>query len=208
MSYLIGGIENAIIERIKQAQSQKALGYTLKKIGTYGGELAESVERAVMSFPAVLCIYNGDNLDTNRSTEMQDMRVYNFVLFCCAKSLRNEAAGRKGAGDKVGSYQIADDMRNLFREHKFDGLDSWPVRVLSVRPVMNDKPSQQLVSVYAVDLQVTVSVDYEPDTSGLHPFNIFHANWDIPPFNEDIQSPLPADDKADATDHIVLPQEE
>lgn len=204
----IGQIENGIVKRITDAHAANQLGYALKKIATYGGELAEGIERAVKDFPAVLCVYNGDTLDMNRSTQMQDMRVFNFVLFCCAKNLRNEAANRKGAGDKVGSYQIADDMRHLFREHTFAEFDSEPVRVMGVRAVLNDKAAQQLASVYAVDLQLTVSVDYEPDTSGLSDFAVFHANWDIPPFREDIQSPLPADDKADATDHINLPQEE
>jgi hypothetical protein len=36
-------------------------------------------------------------------------------------------------------------------------------------------------------------------------FRIFHANWDIPPHGN-VLAPLPADDTADATDHVVIPE--
>lgn len=208
MTRLIGIIEDAIIARIKQVHDDRTLGYTLRKIDTYGGEFADAIERAVKTFPAVLCVYNGDTLDLQRSTQTTDVRIYTFILFCCAMSLRNESATRKGAGTRVGSYQIADDMRTLFREAVLPGFDAEPVRVVSVRPVTNDKAAGQLASIYAVDLQLTVFVEDKPDMSGLDPFAAFHANWDIPAFRDDIQPPLPADDKADATDHIILPQED
>lgn len=208
MTKLIGTIEDAIISRIKAAHDDGTLGYTLRKIDTYGGEFAEAIERAAKKFPAVICVYNGDTLDLQRSTQVTDVRIYNFILFCCAVSLRNESATRKGAGGRVGSYQLADDMRALFREVSLPGFDAEPVRVISVRSVMNDKPAGQLASIYAVDLQLTVFAEDAPDTASLDRFAAFHANWDIPAFRDDIQSPLPADDKADATDHVILPQED
>lgn len=35
-------------------------------------------------------------------------------------------------------------------------------------------------------------------------FRIFHANWDIPPIGN-VVPPLPADETADATDHVIIP---
>ncbi len=201
---MIGIIEDDIIGRVNTAKAADVMGY-LKTVKTYGGELA-AIERAVRSFPAVLVVYNGDQADETRSTANTEARVYNFIAFCCGLNLRSEEATRKGAGDGVGSYQIAEDIRLLFRGFSLPNVSAEEIRVPSIRPVMNDMAGQQLVSIYAVDLQVTAYVDYTHDISGLSPFAVFHANWDIPEFRTDIQSPLPADDKADATDHVILQQ--
>ncbi|TXH32521.1 MAG: hypothetical protein E6Q98_24665 [Rhodospirillaceae bacterium] len=47
--------------------------------------------------------------------------------------------------------------------------------------------------------------DAIPDAGdpGLGDFKIFHANWDIPVFGN-VLPPLPADDTADATDHVIM----
>lgn len=45
----------------------------------------------------------------------------------------------------------------------------------------------------------------QPDPADIGAFRILHANWDIPPIGN-VQPPLPADDTADATDHVVIPE--
>ncbi|MBR0650375.1 hypothetical protein GXW78_11930 [Roseomonas terrae] len=53
----------------------------------------------------------------------------------------------------------------------------------------------------------TAHMEYDAPEPGdvVGDFRIFHANWDIPPHGN-VLAPLPADDTADATDHIVIPE--
>jgi hypothetical protein len=52
-------------------------------------------------------------------------------------------------------------------------------------------------------LTTTLEDDAIPEAANLGDFVTWHANWDIPPFGN-VPMPLPADDKADATDNVTL----
>lgn len=197
---IISQIEDGIIGLAQAAQDADALGYKLKKLATYGGEFSDGVDQIVRNFPAVLVIFAGATRisKTNNRTKF----TARFGLICCAKNLRSEEAARSGDSSKVGSYKIALDMVQLLMGQTF-GLEIDPLTIEAINPLSNDKSDKQLASIYGVDITTTFEIEGGVDPAGLDDFETFHANWDIPTHGN-VLPPLPADETADATDHITL----
>lgn len=206
----IGEIELALVKRLQEKLAPAKSGYSVKKIDTYGGELTEEIERALSSFPAILVVYTGATVVGATSQAAKVRHAFNVII--CAQSLRNEKTSRHSSAGKVGSYQmIADTLAVLIGQklkvESGDQVTNIPMTALAfrgVRPLMNNRVDGQLASVYSIDLDTDVTASMQP-SDDLAPFIDFHANWDIPPIGN-VQPPLPADDTADATDHVTLEQ--
>ncbi len=120
-----------------------------------------------------------------------------FTVFVCQKNRRNEAAQRRGALDKVGTYQMVEDIRALLCGQDFS-LACDPIRPGAVRSILQDKAA----SIYALELHT--SYDTNPravDAASLGDLSTFHADWDIPPHGN-VAPPLPAA-SADAGDTLT-----
>ncbi len=205
---MIPEIENALLDRIRAAHDNEILGYQLRKIDTYGGEFADGLEKAVSGrqFPFVLVAFAGATRLSHTNGRVKFSA--RWVAFCGANNLRNEAAARHGSGDKVGSYQIIEDVIGLVANQTF-GLDIDPIIPQGVQPITNDKAGQQLVSVYGVELTTGFETQTSDIVDDLDDFETFHVNWDLPPHgNVDTSQGLPADDTADAIDTVALETEE
>lgn len=189
---MIGVIEDAIIDRIKTAD----LGYKLKKVASYGGEFADALDRAVTAFPCILVAFAGKTrADSHNMTTR-------FLIMCCAENLRNERNARRGDGTAAGSYQMVKDIETLFHRRKL-GLEAVDeITVTNVTPLVNDKSGSRLASVYGVELSMRVADEDGVEDSSLGEFETFHANWDVPPLGN-VSTDLPADETADATDHVT-----
>lgn len=199
---MIGNIENAIVERIKAASDSNALGYQIKTVKSYGGEFSAEISRAIAIFPAVLVVYVGGSV-VKSSRNAAAIR-HTFGVMVCAESLRNEKAARHGAPARVGSYQMVNDVIHLLIGQQFEGVEMTPLAVRAIRSLLNDRPDQQLASIYAIDLETETSLSM-PEVTGLDDFKTFNANWDVP-VHGNVSTELPADDTADATDNIQLEQ--
>lgn len=194
---MIGTIEDAIIARIKAAE--QVLGYTLRKVDTYGGDFDDGLERLVRDFPAVLVAYKGfEPLKTTHSLMTVKAK---WAVICCALSLRNEAASRKGSLSGVGSYQLTKDMIDVLMGQTL-GLKITPIMPTGVTPLVNNKAGSQLASIYGLDIETTFTIDIVPDCREIANFETFHANWDLSGSCK--KENLPADDTAAATDNITL----
>lgn len=200
---MITEIEQAMIERIKTAVGNGSLGYKLVKVDSYGGEFSDGLEKIVRDFPAILIINNG--LQHLSHSNARIKFAARFAVICCAKNLRNQSQARHGSGDKVGSYQMVMDMIMLFGNQKM-GLEIDALMPQSVTALVNDKSDAQLASVYAVEFLTAFEVETQDDPNNIADFKIFHANWDVPPHGN-VEPPLPADETADATDHVELETE-
>ena len=200
---MIAAIENAIIAAVKAQEASGALGYELKTLRTYGGEFADGLDRAVPNFPAVMVLFGGGPVSKEGAALKVTAR---FLIICAASNIRNEAAGRQGdeVSGKVGSYQIMLDMIRLLSNQNFD-LDIEAIRITNTRALINDRVNQKLASVYGVDIETSFSIDGLSDLTDVGIFETFHANWDVPEFGN-VSTTLPADQTADATDHVTLPQ--
>ncbi len=204
----IGQMEDAIIKRVTDAMTGEAPVLAWKApVRTFGADLAAGIEKAVRHFPAVVVTYTGAT--HVRGTRQTVNFRHTWNVLCCARSLRNEQEGRRG-GQSVnpGSYQMAGDLAMLLhgfalRTETADKQISDLIVVRAVRPVLNDVAgTQQLASIYSVDIEVMA--DMSVISEGVTDlFALFHANWDIPVFGN-VSTTLPADETADATDHVTL----
>ncbi|MBM3618652.1 MAG: DUF1834 family protein [Alphaproteobacteria bacterium] len=193
---MLGDIENAIVDRINAA----ALGYKLTKVATYGGEFDDALGVVIRNFPAVLTVCKGVTplKELNTSVEVRAT----VSVFCCAKSLRNEESARHGNIDAPGTYQIMEDVAKLLFKQQL-GLNISPLQFAGQFPLLNEKETGQMASVYVMEFSTKFMFDAADDMANLADFRTFHADIDIPPHGE-VKSPLPSEE-ADARDTVTLP---
>lgn len=197
---MISEIETAILLKIRNAHETGVLGYTVKKIDTYGGEFSEGLDKFVRAFPAILLIFSGLTRVSNTNGRVKFTARWSVIV--AAKNLRNQAQARHGSDDRVGSYQMISDMLALLSNQTF-GLQIDPLIPQSVTPLLNDLSGSQLSSVYGIEFQTAFETETPDTEETLADFETFHANWDIP-VHGNVSENLPADATADATDHVTL----
>lgn len=204
---IISGLEQAIIDRIIAHAGTGAgkLGYALA-VGGYGGEFDTDTDlaNAAVNFPCALVLLKeiGAGVDVGQG---QKVRL-TYTVFVAAQNRRNEAARRRGAAGKPGSYQIAWDIRQLLKmqmlgfDDQIDGLVPGPVQ-----SVINGKSNNRSVSVYACSFSTIWYEDLSPvSDEAMGEFLELEVAWDVPPLGN-VQPPLPAAE-ADARD-LIKPRE-
>lgn len=199
---MIGTIEQAIIDRIQAASTGGTLGYRLAAVTSYGGELDGDISAVLrLRFPAAWVVYAGGTARQGAGGKIWQAR---FAVVVAAKGGRNQVERRRGADDKVGAYQLAEDMASLL-ERQTLGLDIAPIDVGAIRTLFNGAAKADRLAVFALDLTTAYAADPGVDEVELAAFQTFHADWDIPPHGN-VSAPLPAAD-ADASDTVTLEQE-
>lgn len=219
---MIAAIENAMLARLRAASGvgPGKLGYSFKFLDSYPADWDEYLkEKGEWSAPAAWVVFAG--CTKAMRTDSNAVRwPANFFLVVAAESGRNETARRHGGSvngvpiaAEPGSYQLMIDAVALLAWSDL-GLDIQPLSVGQARLVRTpDQLARRNVSMYAIELATEFEVPTVNDTAdGAVPFTDFHVNWDIPAFGNVDADPdqsgvqIPADDSADATDHVVLPQ--
>ncbi|GAB6035821.1 DUF1834 family protein [Fundidesulfovibrio butyratiphilus] len=150
---MIAVIEEAIKARLAGAN----LPYR-PTVATYGGEFDEGLERVVRSFPAFWVVFAGDGpgkpLDTSR-------RVWRFaatfVVIAAARTVRSEAAARKGDARQAGAYVMLADMRRLLLNQDM-GLDIEELSPGRTRTLTNARLKDNSVAAYAVEWRTAYDV--------------------------------------------------
>lgn len=195
---MIGTIEQAIIDAITAATSGAlpALGYTLKKVASYGGELEGEPEAKAGRFPAALVVFIGINSTEELGGDAWRYHA-RFGVIVGNQDRRNNKAARHGAGNKVGSYQLATDVLKLLVGSNLGlGIGRFtPGRIVALE-------NSKTLSIYSVELNTTFDLEFALDESGLADFATFHADWDVPPHGN-VPTELPAS-TADASDTVTL----
>lgn len=124
---MIAEIENAILEIIRGAFKNKAMGYAVSYIESYGGELDDLDELAqvMRTFPAIWVTYAGSGKPTPVGTSKTKWLVpATFAVMCGSRNVRGERFTRQGLkvnGEvkEVGVYQMLADMRQLLLRQDF-----------------------------------------------------------------------------------------
>jgi phage gp37-like protein len=216
---MIDRIETAIIERVRALSTAGVLGYRYKTLETYPVDWDEYIEEkgAGLPAPAAWCTFAGW-----RQRDGEDPRGFNVVatfgLVVMAQNLRNETATRHGGPDRSrepGSFQLAVDAAVLLHGQDFDlPIDSISIGALRIVPRL-PAWKERKVSMLALELITGFRVNAlsEGGQAQLADFQTFHANWDIKPFgnvdadDDEEGRQIPADETADATDHVTLETE-
>ena len=146
---MMGEIENAMIKRLKLANGVAGLlGYTLRSIESYGEQLrSDKVKTVANTTPAVWVTFLGAQKIAGEDDHVWQAR---FAVIAAHKNARNEAASRLGAGDEVGVYQIANDVRGLFNGHSL-GLAIGGLDPQAIRLIKSPELAQSMVNVLAVE---------------------------------------------------------
>lgn len=205
-------IENAIIARLRAAGEADVLGYRFRTLDTYPADFDVYLKNEIIgdnAFPAAWVVFGGWRNPVDDGA-LQAPAV--FMVVVAAMNLRNEQSRRHGgAVGEVGSYQLMLDVASLIHGQRLD-LD---IGALQLGPCRSVRPTPTIVerqlSLYALEFTTLMPIEVARfPSAALDDFSTFHANWDLPPFggvDADPEAPgvqLPADDEADATDHLEL----
>jgi len=199
---MIGTIEQAMIDKIAAASSgaTPALGYKIRDVKSYGGELEGPVTEIAKRSPAVLVMFSGIREALHLGGE-QWQYTAGYAVIVLHQDRRNNKAARHGAGaGDVGSYQMATDMLQLLVGEDL-GLGIGAIEPGRVVALINSKT----VSVYSVEIRTTFIIDYQAAATDLDDFAQLHVDWDVPTFGN-VSTDLPAA-TADAQDNIEPEQE-
>lgn len=175
--YRIHEIENAIIERIKEAK----LPY-LRFAGSYGGELTGDWQSVVRSLPAVWVTFKGSGTPAPLNTAHTRWRVeLRFTTIVAAKSLRSEKATRHGGEHSIGTYQMLNDIGRLIAMQDFnlDGVDY--LRPRDIRSLFNAGTGNNALSVFAQNWTTLVDIHMQEPCAA--PPDSGHTGY-VPPEGE------------------------
>lgn len=210
---MIAAIEDAILARLRAGESR--LGYPWRTAATYPADWDIWLEetKGQIRTPAVWTGFAG----TRAIRAQSDGELWVdgvFGLTVMDRHAGEEKAQRRGgSGGAIGTYQLLEDALGLLAG--FCPPDAFkPIEVGRVRHV-GRLGAERRASMIAAELLISFPIPRLPQNlTEEEPalFEAFHANWDIPAFGGVDAAPgtpgiqIPADARADATDHVELPQ--
>ncbi len=198
---MIDTIEQGMIDKIAAASSgvTPALGYRIKDVKSYGGELEGPVTEIAKRAPAVLVMFAGIREAVHLGGE-QWRYTAGFAVIVLNQDRRNNKAARHGVGDDAGSYQMVTDMLRLLVGSDL-GLEISQLAPGRVVALINSKT----VSAYSIEVSTTFIIDYQAADADLDAFAQLHVDWDVPTLGN-VSTDLPAGN-ADAEDNIEPEQD-
>lgn len=218
---MISAIENAIIARIASVP-HSVLGYRLRRVDSYGGQLEadDELAKVVNILPRVMVTCTGVGRADDNGSHYAERGT--FAVLCVARSLRNEQATRHGGTPgEVGTLQMRDDVLSLLCGQTLGlGEHISPLVPHGTRIMFNGKLRSLSVSIVAVefstswshpapvdapqaalpkDLQgATTPAEAVAKAAGISDFTLYAGDWG---------APVPPFDGQPLHDEVKLPQE-
>jgi phage gp37-like protein len=184
---MIAQIEDAVIERIQSAQG---LGYVLRAVESYAGQL-DNIAESVRAFPAIWVAVKGSGIPQRLGAEKWKIPL-TVAVFVAARNVRGERATRHGTVDSVGSYQMLEDMQALLTWQDF-GLAIDLLSLGAWKTLINNRLQGQALSVLVQEFG-TAYVLSRPSSEDLQDLLSIGLNYHL----------MPDDAKADAEDLVTL----
>lgn len=185
---IVSKIEDAAINAIKNAP----LPYALRSVGSYGGEFDDEQFDVLRGLPAVWIAFGGTQRPTRKSADKWRYDA-TFSTIVCARSVRSEAAARKGSATEPGAYQIMGHIEKIMLRQDF-GLPIDFFRPGAIRPLFNAKTRSDALAAYAMEWH----------TAWIARIPLDSAEWLTTGVNYYLQ---PDDGNADASDEITMKEE-
>ena len=202
---MIGEIENAVIDVLRNAGDDGRLGYVYRTLESYPDEWDEYLKDAKgpLRWPGAWCVFLG-MVSMEQDDEGVTYGLARFALVMGAEHLGNEKATRHGSGSDPGSYQLAFDAIGLLSGNDLGIEGLGPIKPRRLALVGRTAETRKAkISLIAFEWEVRVPIMALMLDGELADFETFHANWDVPPFGG-IGPDLPDDEAADATDTVTL----
>lgn len=201
---MIAEIENAIADRLRSASEHGYLGYRLKTVASYAGELDTKDELAKLPamLPAALVTFQREAFEMDRGQGRSVMRA-SFAVLVAAGNKRNPTAQRHGGAGEAGAYQIARDALALLADQDL-GLGARITRLkpAGVQLFPRARVANLPVTILAVEFQTTYEraglgdvgtaelpsglpggrplAETMARAAGITDFAAVHADWDAP----------------------------
>ncbi|MDX8385357.1 MAG: DUF1834 family protein [Gallionella sp.] len=198
---MIAATEDAMIAHIKGAASATpGLGYKLKQVTSYGGELDDGLDKVIRSFPSVWVTYNGGGKPRAISTQKNKwIMPATFSVMVGSRNVRGERATRQGsqtpgALKEVGAYQILADISLLLAGQDF-GLSIKRLQPGAIKTLYNTKLRGQGLAVFAREFH-TEYVELQRE-----PIDLSDPMWLRMGLNYYLS---PNDDTPDSADELTL----
>lgn len=185
-------LEDAVIDRVKSASDTNALGYRLAHVDSYGGEFDdEAFFTQFRKFPAVWVTVGGD-VPKKISAKAWECSL-KLAVMVGARNVRGERFTRHGTVSEPGSYQLAQDVRDLLVGQTFAGvvsaLDIGPTRTL-----FNTRLAGEARSVLAMEFGCRFTYRAPEQDAGEADLTGINLRYYL----------KPGDDAEDATDVVTL----
>lgn len=185
-------LEDAVIARVKNASDSNALGYRLAHVDSYGGEFDdETFFTQFRKFPAVWVTVGGDK-PKRISAKTWECNL-TLAVMVGARNVRGERFTRRGAVGEPGTYQLAQDVRDLLTGQDFGRMIS-ALSIGPTRTLFNTRHAGEARSVFA--LEFTAAYTYKTPDPAADQGD--YAGIDLRYYLK------PGDDAEDATDTIPL----
>lgn len=198
LTFPMAQLEQGMIDRVKAAgiamvEGQPLLGYVLRQVESYKGQLnggPERIAQRITNMPAVWICFEDASYG-------QDSGLWtgNFSAVCIATDARNEQAARRGAGPgQVGAYQIGKDVAGLI-DGQSVGVDGCTAIYLTrIDAPFNAEFEKTRAAIVLLTFQVmwdpqvmngpagnAAIPEGEPNARGINDFTTFDVSWDLPP---------------------------
>lgn len=159
-------LEDAVIARLKAAGDTGALGYRFAEVESYGGQFdQETFFTQVRRWPAAWVTVGGDK--PKAITPRKSQCGLALAVMVGARNVRGERHTRHGTVGEPGTYQMVQDVRDLFVGQSL-GLDISPLKAGAVRTLYNTRLGNEARSVFAVEFAADFTYT-PPDASANDP---------------------------------------
>lgn len=183
-------LEDAVIARVKSASDSNALGYRLAYCESYGGEFDdETFFTQFRKFPAVWVTVGGDAPKKIGAKSWEC--TLKLAVMVGSRNVRGERFTRHGSIGDVGSYLMAQDVRDLLVGQGFNGMVS-PLDIGPERTLFNTRMGSEARSVLA--LEFTTRYTYRTPEENVGEYTGINQRYYL----------KPGDDLPDAVDEVTL----
>lgn len=189
----IAAIENHLV-----AQLRALFGDRVREVESGPAQLSEGeLERILRVAPAVYVAFLAGRREVGPGIKM----VGSWGVYAVAANAAGEQARRHGDARTIGAYDLVELAAAQLDQHVVPDVGTAEVR--EITNLFSAAFVRHGRSVYAVVLDLPMTLPAGVDPSTLADFATFHANWDVPAHGN-VDPPLPADADADATDNVTL----
>jgi phage gp37-like protein len=136
---VIPQLEDAVIQRIKDAQTAALWSYKLGTIESYAGQIDEE-KQSTFKFPAVFASFVGWKPKA-KTGERGRIITVDLMLYVAAHNPRNERATRHGDMHEPGTYQIAEDVIALLENQRLGMMMHQPLMSNGIQTIFVGRKS-------------------------------------------------------------------
>lgn len=188
---IYAALEDAVIARLQGASDANALGYRFAQVASYGGEFDdETFFTAVRKFPAAWITVGGDKPKKISAKTWQC--GLKLAVMVGTRNVRGERSTRRGTISEPGSYQLAQDVRDLLVNQSLGIEGLTPLSLGPIKTLFNTRVAKEARSVLGIEFDAAYTYRQPEDDPGSY------AGIDIQYYLK------PGDDVADATDTVAL----